>query len=344
MDERSKAVLRAAVETYISSAEPVASRALGRQEIRLSSASIRSIMARLEQSGFLYQPHTSAGRIPTNAGYRTYVDELMAPVVPGARAIESFRSVPRSGVRPRMEGCAAGLAQATGLTAFAVSAVRDEAVHRHVEFVRLRRGEILGIVATQSGTVHHRMVTVDTDIPQSELDRLQNFLNTRFEGLTLREIRRVMREELVAARRSYHSLRTRAFELGERTLPTPEEPEVDIVAVGHHKLLDQPEFASAAAAMPVLEELERRETWLALLDNVSSAPGLTVIIGTENMFEGLHQCSVVATSLHWEDGVDGTVGLVGPTRLAYAQVTTLIQFLAQYVIERATRGHSRLPT
>ncbi|MFT5434214.1 MAG: heat-inducible transcriptional repressor [Myxococcota bacterium] len=345
MDERSAAVLRAAVETYISSAEPVASRALGRKEIHLSSASIRAVMAKLERSGLLYQPHTSAGRVPTTAGYRIYVDQLMSPVAPGAATVRTLTLPTSSGVRPMMESFASRLAAATGLTAFAISAVRDNAVHRQIDLVRLRRGEVLGIFTTRSGTVHQRRVEIDTDIPQAELGRLSNFLNTRFEGLTLREIRRVMREDLVDARRHYKPLSSRAFELGEQALPVEDDPQVDVVATGQHQLLNHPEFAAAHTAGPILEELERHETWLALLDRVCTGPALSVIIGTEHTLAGLQQCSVVAAPMPWDDGIDGSVGLVGPTRLAYARMTTLIQFLAHYMADYAARrGQARIPT
>ncbi len=336
-DERSRAVLRAAVETYISSASPVASGTLRKHSLTMSSAAIRAVMATLETGGYLAKPHTSAGRIPTTRGYRTYVDELMPEhVVDETRRARVSQMVdPGSGRRRLMRACSRALADATGLTGFAVCAPRSKERHRHVEFVRLGRSEVVAIFATWGGTVYHQRVSLETDVSQSELDRFQNFLNGRFAGLSFDEMRAMVQDELSEAQTRYSTLAARAFALSDRALPAEAEAQLDVVVDGHHHLLAFPEFATAEHAGPVLEELERRRTWVALLDAVLSeaiTETITVLIGAENNVSGLQECAVVAVAVPWDDSAQGTVGLVGPTRLAYGAVISLLDYVRHHVM------------
>lgn len=342
MDDRSRAVLRAAVEKHICTGEPVASRSLERGNLQMSSALIRAVMSRLEADGFLFQPHVSAGRIPTQSGYRVYVDQLMAPgclASGGDQALRELTSAEKA-LKGIMRECVLALARVTGLASFAVSAVSGQYRHRHVELVRLRRAEVLGIFATTCGTVYHRVVSVERDIPQHELDRFANYLNERFAGLTLSQIRTMIREELEQVEQSYQTLRARAFALSQRTLPDePAHNDVEVVVGGQHHLLAMPEFADPSTAGPVFEDLERRATWVALLDAAMGESGVTVMIGAENPAIGLHDCSVVATSVPWDEGLDGTVGLVGPTRLAYGTAIATLELARQSVMAARRRRY-----
>ena len=328
-DDRSGSVLRAAVEHYIVSGEPVGSRALNKSALPFSSAMIRAIMARLEASGHLSHPHTSAGRVPTDQGYRAYVDALMAPNPLSEEQRRHLADLVGSATTERRQrtNASAAIAAATGLTGFALSAPGVDEVHRHMEFVRLRRGEVLGIVATREGAVYHRVVSVEEDISQSELERFQNYLNERFEGMTLREIRATIAEELERAKASYTSLCSRAMTLSSQALPPEAEREVDVVVGGHHNLLQLPEFSVGTRAAPVLEELERRQTWLSLLDATLRDVAVRLFIGQENAVDGFRSCTVVAAPVRWMDGAGGTIGLVGPTRLPYRAVIALIEGL-----------------
>ncbi|MFT7623022.1 MAG: heat-inducible transcriptional repressor [Myxococcota bacterium] len=338
-DERSRAVLRAAVETYIHSSAPVASKALNRTGLPLSSAAIRAVMAGLEESGLLVKPHTSAGRVPTQRGYRAYVDRLMAVAdVSDERRDRVQRILSYESETHRlMTSCVNAVVQATGLPGFAVSAPQQQERHRHVELVRLRPGEVLAIFASRSGRVVHRHVRLKLDISQGELDRFQNFLNARFDGMTFEQMRALVDRELKDAEERYRALSTRAFELTSAALPDDTDGPIDFVVSGHHHLLSQPEFADAAIAGPVLEELERRKTWKHMLDVALSEQGIVVMIGSENDVEGLRDCAVVATALPWGHGVDGTLGIIGPTRLAYGAAISLIDYVRQNVLSHWMR-------
>lgn len=340
-DERVRSVLRAAVETYIDSASPVASRTLNRTILPISSAAIRAVMAGLESSGHLVKPHTSGGRIPTVLGYRAYVDQLLAlaDVPEDRRARVQAVLEHDTETRRLMRACVLALVDSSELTGFAVSAPTQRARHRHVELVRLRPKEALAIFCTLTGTVHHHHIVSDVDTAQSELDRIQNFLNARFEGLTFDGMRQLVDDEAEQTTRCYSTLAARAFALVGRALREGEEDELDVVVAGHHHLLACPEFADGALAGPVLESLERRETWRELLDKTLSESGVTVLIGEESENDGLQDCTVVAAAVPWERGVEGAVGLVGPTRLAYGAAISLIAYVRRYILAAWARRY-----
>ncbi len=340
LDERSRAVLRAAVEAYINSAEPVASRTIGRNALPMSSASIRSLMSRLEARGLLFQPHTSAGRVPTSSGYRYYVDELMRPVnLTSAQQGKVHIAVHGTSLRPLMRASADALASAMGLVGFAMAVSKDDDLHRHIELVRLRESQLLAIHATWSGAVFHKVVRLERDVSQQTMDRAQNYLNERFGGLSREAMRGLVDNECKRSDVIPGSLRDRAIQLADIALPKRFAPDLDIAIGGQHHLLSLPEFSSGAMAGPVLEALEPPDTWRTMLDafrenyddpdvpSLESSPETAVLIGPEVPIRELAACTFVAGRLSWGDGVDGSVGLVGPMRLAYASAIAVVGFL-----------------
>jgi heat-inducible transcriptional repressor len=326
IDLRSRDVFRAAVETYIASAEPVASKTLVRP-LNLSSALIRGIMNGLETRGLLQQPHTSAGRIPTVAGYRHYVDELIVPANVSARLAPLRLSVERENTRTLMRACLAAMVGATGLTAFAVSATHDDDVHHYLELVRVGPKQVLATFVGRSGTVRQRLVKLEADLGEGDLVRFRNVLNERFNGTSLRRIHETLDDEIARARAMCAELELAALALSRLVLPDPAEPSLDVAVAGQHFLLGLPEFQVGLHAARVFEELERQETWLRLLQAVASSPGISVLIGHENPVDGLKDCAVVLTQVGWGDDQDGTVGIVGPMRMAYATVMATVEVM-----------------
>ena len=347
LDKRSRDVLRAAVEAYINSAEPVASRTIGRNALPMSSATIRSLMSRLEARGLMFQPHTSAGRVPTSSGYRYYVDELMHPVdLTSAQRGKVHIAVHGTSLRPLMKASADALASAMGLVGFAMAVSEDNDLHRHLELVRLREAQMLAIHATWSGAVFHKVVRLERDASQQTMDRAQNYLNERFGGLSRKDIRTLVNKELQQTQQPTGTLRDRAFQLATLALPREFEPDVDLVVGGQHHLLGLPEFSSGAMAGPILEALEPVDTWRTMLEafrnnyddpdvpSLEHTPETAVLIGPEVPIKELSVCTFVAGRISWGDGVDGTVGLVGPMRLAYASAIAVVGFLRAAVRRR----------
>lgn len=298
-------------------------------------------MARLESDGYLVKPHTSAGRVPTTRGYRVYVDRLMSPArVPtegAGRLHDAVSDEPSLSVV--MRTIVSTLAEVSGLTAFALAAPQEtDERHRHVEFVRLKRGEVLAIFATWSGRVHHKHLAIELDVSQAELNRFHNYLNARFAGLTLGEIRELVQDELRTVERRYSTLASRALSLSQQAMPESDERVIEVVVTGQHHLMSWPELAIADVAGGVLEELERRQTWVQLLDAIDLAESsVTVIIGAENDVQGLQPCAVVAAQMPWENGVVGSIGMVGPMRLSYASAIAMLTIARDRVLSHRLR-------
>jgi len=302
----------------------------------MSSASIRAIMAQLEKGCYLFQPHTSAGRIPTALGYRAYVDRLMDPpkLPEASKDIVSYAVDEGAAPVEQLRACAGALAQATGLTGFSLFAPTNNARHRQLELVRLSADRVLGIFVALSGTIRHRIVELD-DAPTSiALTQIQNYLNARFEGQSYKVIETLIGETLEQTTTDSHTtLSHRAFSLAAELFSSPEKSSVNVTLEGQSHLLSYPEFSTARTVEPVLQEMERDSTWDALLHRVLGDVDVTVLIGPENSVQGFKQCAIAATSVPCDSGVC-SVGIVGPTRLAYRSVIATVAFFGRYLAQR----------
>lgn len=376
IDGRPREVLHAAVERYIASAEPVASAVLSRP-LRLSSALIRSIMMGLEDRGLLQQPHTSAGRIPTDLGYRFYVDELHTGIAAAEPPNLLLVSAAREGLRTLMQAALAALTAQTQLTAFAIAATREEELHHHIEFVRLDTDRLLAVHLSSTGVVRRRVFTPPIPATDAQLEQFRNLLNERYRGLSLKQIRERLAAELNTLRNGEdgsgdgeeRATTKHALDFGDQAFPGGTEPALDVAVAGQHHLLGQPEFRAGPSAARVLEELERRETWLRLLDamtsdagtpslldtsgSLSSASGhpsplhhggghVSVFIGRETGVDGLSDCAIVMAPIDWDADHSGSVGLVGPMRMAYAAMMATVELLRNHLSRARAVGAGHL--
>ena len=342
IDDRSRHVLCATVERYVVSAEPVASKVLT-QPLRLSSALIRAVMGGLETQGLLQQPHHSAGRIPTDAGYRVYVDGFGRAPAGGPGRVGGSRLLPREDLERRaaMRASTSALTAATGLTGFAVAARNPRELLHYLELVRLGERQVLAVFVGSAGTIRQRMIRLDEDVSESDLVRFRNVFVERFRGTLMTDLRAALEGEIAKARDARNDLEERAFRLTAPLVPDADDTAVDVSVAGQHLLLGFPEFQVGSLAARVLEELERQETWLHILQAVARSPGVTVIIGRENPVEGLRDCALVATSVQWDGDQPGTVGLLGPTRMAYSTVMAAVEIMRASVaiLGAEPRGH-----
>jgi len=337
-------------------------------------------MMGLEERGFLQQPHTSAGRIPTDLGYRFYVDELHTGVAAAEPPNLLLVSAAREGLRTLMQAALAALTAQTQLTAFAIAATRDEELHHHIEFVRLDAERLLAVHLSSTGVVRRRVFTPPVPATDAQLEQFRNLLNERYRGLSLKQIRERLAAELAAGSDADNgsedsdeqATTKRALGFGDQSFPGGSEPALDVAVAGQHHLLGQPEFRLGTSAARVLEELERRETWLRLLDAMTSDAASTglietsstfsasgvnasplhhggghvsVFIGRESGVGGLSDCAIVMAPIEWDADHSGSVGLVGPMRMAYAAMMATVDLLRNHLARaRAVGvGHRELP-
>jgi heat-inducible transcriptional repressor len=337
LNERSREIFRHVVDAFVETGEPVGSRTISRKlGGSLSPATIRNVMADLEYAGLLYAPHTSAGRLPTDAGMRMFVSGLLQ--VGGLDASERTaleahcQAAGRSSedVLSQATGALAGLAQCAGL----VLAPKLEAPLKHIEFVNLKPGRALVVMVDEAGTVENRVFEVPKDLRPSALVEAGNFLAARLAGKTVAEARIGILAELDSGRAELDELTTKVVQAGLATWSGDRGNERDALIVkGQSNLL------SNVTALEDLERirqlftaLEAREQMVRLLDLVGKAEGVQIFIGAQNELFGMAGCSmVVAPFQNSREQIVGAIGVIGPTRLNYARIIPMVDYTAKLV-------------
>ncbi|HEX2827911.1 MAG TPA: heat-inducible transcriptional repressor HrcA [Burkholderiales bacterium] len=329
LNERAQVLLKTLVERYIADGQPVGSRALSRfSGLELSPASIRNVMADLEDLGFIASPHTSAGRVPTARGYRFFVDTLLTIKPLDSFEINKLGEQLHSENRQRIVTSASQML--ADLTRFAgvVMTPRRSAGFRHIEFVKLSDTRVLLILVTPEGDVQNRILTTQRAYSPSELVEAANILNQNYAGLTFEETRARIHEELKQLREDMTQLMTRALEVGNEALNDSAD---DVVISGEGRLLDVHDLSSDMQRLRKLFDLfERKTGLLQLLDVSNRAHGVQIFIGGESGLVPLDEfCSVVTAPYEVDGQIVGTVGVIGPTRMAYERVIPIVDITAK---------------
>ena len=334
LDARSRAVFRELVETYLDSGEPVGSRTLSRRVgLSLSPASIRNTMADLASAGLLTAPHASAGRLPTHAGLRLFVDGLLQ--------IGELNDDERAEIEARLGGAGArmdaildqapavlaGLAGAAGLVA---SPARDAPL-RHVEFVSLSPGEVLAVLVSEDGSVENRLMTAPAGLPPAALVEAGNYLSARLRGRTLAQALAQIGEEIAQKRAQLDDAAAALVEAGLADWGGSESR--TLIVRGQAKLLEEVKAGEDLERIRLLfEDIERKEDLLALLDEARAAQGVRLFIGSENPLFSLSGSSVIVAPYRNRDReIIGALGVIGPTRLNYARLIPLVDYTAKVV-------------
>ncbi|HLF38768.1 MAG TPA: heat-inducible transcriptional repressor HrcA [Burkholderiales bacterium] len=328
LNERALILLKTLVERYISEGQPVGSRALSRYSgLDLSPASIRNVMADLEEMGFIASPHTSAGRVPTVRGYRFFVDTLLTIKPLDTTEISQLEGQLHAQSTQKLVVSASQLL--SDLTHFAgvVMTPRRSAGFRHIEFLRLSDTRILLILVTPEGDVQNRILMTEKRYSPAELVEAANILNQHYAGLTFEDIRRRIREELRRLTADMTQLMTAALEAGSQAASESAE---EVVISGESNLLDSQDLASNMANLRKLFELfDRRTGLLQLLEVSHRAQGVQIFIGGEAGVAPLDECSVITAPYEVDGQVVGTVGVIGPTRMAYERVIPIVDITAK---------------
>ena len=328
LNDRAQMLLKTLVERYISEGQPVGSRALSKYSgLDLSPASIRNVMADLEELGFIASPHTSAGRVPTARGYRFFVDTLLTLKPLANIEISQLEGQLHAQNTQKLVTSASQLL--SDLTHFAgvVITPRRSVGFRHIEFLKLSDTRILLILVTPEGDVQNRIIVTEKSYSPSELTEAANILNQNYAGLTFEEIRTRIRDELKQLTADMTQLMTAALDAGSQAASESSE---EVVISGESNLLDSQDLSSNMVNLRKLFELFDRKTGLLqLLDISSRAQGVQIFIGGESGVEPLDECSVIAAPYQVDGQVLGTVGVIGPTRMAYERVIPIVDITAR---------------
>ena len=329
LNERAQTLLKTLIERYIAEGQPVGSRALSRYSgLDLSPASIRNIMADLEEMGFIASPHTSAGRVPTARGYRLFVDTLLTVRPLADLEINQLEGQIQAGTVDQMISSASQLlSDLTNFAGVVLVPKRRSVVFKHLEFLGLGEKRVLLIIVTPEGDVQNRMLHTDRAYSPSELSEATNFVNQHYAGLQFDEIRVRIREELKQLHADMSGLMTLALEAGSQAVSGATE---NVVISGEGHLLDVEDLASNMARLRRLFGLfEKKTELLRLLDLSSRASGVQIFIGNESGVVPLDECSVVTAPYEVEGQVVGTVGVIGPTRMSYERVIPIVDITAK---------------
>ena len=344
LNERAQILLKTLVERYIADGQPVGSRALSKYSgLDLSPASIRNVMADLEEMGFVASPHTSAGRVPTPRGYRFFVDTLLTVRPLDMVEINQLEvHLQPDHTQKLVQSASHLLSDLTRFAGVVMTPRRRSTSFRHIEFLQLSEKRLLLIIVTPEGDVQNRIMFTERIYTPSELTEASNFLNQNFAGHTFEHIKDRLREELRELRDTMTQLLTRAIEAGSEAT----EPAEEFVLSGGHNLLHVQELSSNMANLRRLFDLlEQRTGLLQLLEMGSRAHGVQIYIGGESGLVPLDECSVVTAPYEVDGEVMGTVGVIGPTRMAYERVIPIVEITARLLssaMSQRTRPTERI--
>ncbi len=335
LNERSREIFRHVVEAFVRTGEPVGSRTLSqRMGISLSPATIRNVMAELEDAGLLYAPHTSAGRLPTEIGLRLFVDGLLevGRLTTDERAnIDSHCQATGKSVAQLLQEATetlSGLSHCAGL----VLAPKTEQPLRQVEFVSLGEGRALVVLVTQDGQVENRIIEAPLGLPPARLIEATNFLNAKLSGRTLGEAREEILREIEEKRAQLDSLTSKVVEAG-LAMPAGGNEDGSLILRGQANLLeDVSALEDLERIRGLFDALERKESLFSLLDATNRAEGVQIFIGAENeLFSHAGLALVIAPFSNTQEQVIGAIGVIGPTRINYARIIPMVDYTAKVI-------------
>src|SRR5688500_2923993 len=329
LDKRAQILLKTLIERYIAEGQPVGSRTLSKYSgLDLSAATIRNVMADLEELGFIASPHTSAGRVPTPLGYRFFVDSLLVIKPLQSDAVHRMEGELHPDNPQRVVHAASQLlSQLTQFAGVVMSPRRRAVTFRQIEFLRLSEKRILLIVVTADGDVQNRILFTERDFSASELIEAANYVNQNYAGQSFEDVRKHLQGELRELRRDMIQLMTSAVDAGNRALAEGGE---QYVISGEHNLLSVQELSQDMTRLRQLFELfERKTSLVQILDLSLRGQGVQIFIGGESGVSAPDDVSVVTSPYKVDGEVVGTVGVIGPTRMAYDRVIPIVDVTAK---------------
>jgi len=333
LDQRKAQILRALVENYILTANPVGSQVLAKSEpLGLSPATIRHVMSQLTDLGYLEQPHTSAGRIPTEKGYRFYIDCLLQvdPLDEGLKKNLRASIEGASGPQAILQNASRMLSGISRQVGVILAPKLESSRLKHIEFLDLGEGKILAILVTEQGVVQNRLLEQPEVLSSAEWIRINNYLKSLLTGLSLSDIKTRILLEMETNKDALDQLLRHALVLSAQAVQPPEH---DLFIEGERNFFYTQEFANLSRIQEILELLGEKRRIVSFLERVSAAPGVQIFVGNEADLMPRPEISVVVANYGSSDGPLGALGVIGPTRMEYSKVIPIVEFTAQLMSE-----------
>lgn len=329
LTDRQKQILSAIVNDYIVSAEPVGSRSISKRgDVGVSPATIRNEMSDLEEMGFLEQPHTSAGRIPSHKGYRYFVDHLIQQQdlrEEDLQLIKLFFAEKLYEAEETVQQVATILSSLTQYTAIALGPEIFTTTLKHIQLIPLNDESAVTIIVTNTGHVENKMVSIPKDVPMAEIEKFINLLNKKLVGVPLLQVRSKLYNEISNELKRHVSRYQELIIMLENVLQQNKEDRIFVS--GTTNILSQPEFKDVEKVRAIFELFDRSESLAQLFTDMPG--GIQVRIGAENHLDAIHQCSLITATYSLEGQSLGTIGIIGPTRMEYGKVINLLDYLSK---------------
>jgi heat-inducible transcriptional repressor len=333
LSERAQLLLKALIESYIRDGQPVGSRTLSRDSgLSLSSATIRNVMADLEELGFVVSPHTSAGRIPTDKGYRLFVDSLLKLKPLQSEEIDDIERRLRSDAsngRALVQTVSQMLSSVTQMAGLVTLPNPHYVALSQIEFIGLSENRALAIMVMNNREVENRVVQLERPYSSEELRRAANYLNEAFAGRSLPEVRASLLKQLHETRQTMNQLMQDAIQMAQKVFETPAQDRVEYVIAGETNLMGFAQLSNVDRLRRLFEAFNEKHDMLRLLDNCLRAQGIQIFIGHESGYQILDDISVVTAPYMLDNQVVGVLGVIGPTRMAYERVIPIVDVTAK---------------
>lgn len=334
LTEREEKILYAVINEYIHTAAPIGSQTIVEAyDVGLSAASVRNIMALLEEKGYLMQPHTSAGRAPTEKGFRFYVDTYLKKRSLNKKEQERIRSsynLERLDVEEVVKETSRVLSLFSHYLGVVLAPKLTHASIKKFELIHVKKNYILVILISSSGIIYKQLLRIEEELRQDDLDRMANFLNSFASGLTLREVKERVIEEMKKEKNLFDRLILRALEISKTAIADAEKTK-EVYIEGSSNILSQPEFRDLQKMKALLKAVEEKGAILKILDKCLRSKGLQVVIGSENPWKEISTCTIIAAPYGTEKEVLGTLGVIGPIRMDYERTIPLVEYTAALV-------------
>lgn len=332
LNERAQQLLRVLVESYIRDGQPVGSRSLSRDSgLSLSSATIRNVMADLEELGFVTSPHTSAGRVPTDKGYRFFVDTLLRVQPLDSVAVSEMRRHFETNQDNKALVAAASqlLSSITRLAGVVTLPRTERASITQIEFVALSENRVLVVLVFNDREVQNRIIHLDRHFSPDALKRASNFLNEQFRGRTLPEVRGEIVRQMQETRESMNQIMVDAISVAQHIFEPQADEKLEYVIAGETNLMGVAELSSVEKLRRLFEAFNEKRDFLHLLDQSLRAQGVQIFIGHESGYQILDDCTVITAPYGPGDAVVGVLGVIGPTRMAYERIIPIVDMTAK---------------